>query len=46
MRLYKSRAEQASLRRAAQIAVGAHRRAMRFAAPGRMEYEVMAEMLA
>jgi Xaa-Pro aminopeptidase len=45
MRLYKSRAEQASLRRAAQIAVGAHRRAMRFARPGRMEYEVMAELL-
>jgi len=45
MRLYKSRAEQASLRRAAQIAVGAHRRAMRFAQPGRMEYEVMAELL-
>lgn len=45
MRLYKSRAEQASLRRAAGIAVGAHRRAMRFARPGRMEYEVMAEVL-
>jgi Xaa-Pro aminopeptidase len=45
MRLYKSRAEQASLRRAANIAVGAHRRAMRFARPGRMEYEVMAEVL-
>jgi Xaa-Pro aminopeptidase len=45
MRLYKSRAEQASLRRSAQIAVGAHRRAMRFARPGRMEYEVMAEVL-
>ncbi|MGO9513744.1 MAG: aminopeptidase P N-terminal domain-containing protein [Steroidobacteraceae bacterium] len=45
MRLYKSRAEQASLRRAAQIAMGAHRRAMRFARPGRMEYEVMAEVL-
>ena len=45
MRLYKSRAEQASLRRSAQIAAGAHRRAMRFAAPGRMEYEVMAEVL-
>jgi Xaa-Pro aminopeptidase len=45
MRLYKSRAEQTSLRRAAQIAVGAHRRAMRFARPGRMEYEVMAELL-
>jgi Xaa-Pro aminopeptidase len=45
MRLYKSRAEQSSLRRAAHIAVGAHRRAMRFARPGRMEYEVMAEVL-
>jgi Xaa-Pro aminopeptidase len=45
MRLYKSRPEQASLRRAAQIAVGAHRRAMRFARPGQMEYEVMAEVL-
>ena len=44
MRLYKSRAEQGSLRRAATIAVGAHRRAMRFARPGRMEYEVMAEV--
>src|SRR5882757_4512552 len=37
MRLYKSRPEQVRLRRAAQIAVGAHRRAMRFARPGRME---------
>src|ERR1700735_1159094 len=45
MRLYKSRPEQASLRRAAQIAVAAHRRAIRFARPGRMEYEVMAEVL-
>src|SRR5476651_2734337 len=45
MRLYKSRPEQASLKRAAQIAMGAHRRAIRFARPGRMEYEVMAEVL-
>ena len=45
MRLFKSRAEQASLRRSAQIAVLAHRRAMRFARPGRMEYQVMAEVL-
>ena len=44
MRLYKSRAEQSSLRRAAGIAVNAHRRAMRFARPGCMEYEVMAEV--
>jgi Xaa-Pro aminopeptidase len=45
MRLYKSCAEQSNLRRAAQIGMGAHRRAMRFARPGRMEYEVMAELL-
>lgn len=45
LRLYKSRAEQASLRSAVQITMGAHRRAMRFARPGRMEYEVMAEVL-
>src|SRR5258708_23113789 len=45
MRLYKSRPEQASLRRAAQIAVGAHRRAIPFARPGRLEYEGMAEVL-
>lgn len=45
MRLYKSRAEQASLRSAAQIAMRAHRRAMRFTRPGRMEFEVMAELL-
>jgi Xaa-Pro aminopeptidase len=45
MRLYKSRAEQAQLRRAAAVAMGAHRRAMRFVRPGRMEYEVMAEIL-
>lgn len=45
MRLYKSRAEQGSLRRAAQVTVGAHRRAMRFVEPGRMEYHVVAEIL-
>ncbi len=45
LRLYKSRSEQASLRRSVAVAVGAHRRAMRFARPGRMEYEVMAEIL-
>jgi len=45
MRLYKSRAELKTMRRAAEIAVTAHRRAMRFARPGRMEYEVMAEVL-
>src|SRR6266850_3063130 len=45
MRLYKSRAERSSLKRAAEIGVHAHRRAMRFARPGRMEYEVMAEVV-
>jgi Xaa-Pro aminopeptidase len=45
MRLYKSRAEQSSLRRAAAVAMRGHRRAMQFAAPGRMEYQVMAEVL-
>jgi Xaa-Pro aminopeptidase len=45
MRLFKSRAEIASMRRAGEIACAAHRRALRTAAPGRMEYEVMAEIL-
>ena len=45
MRLYKSRSEQASMRRSATIAVGAHRRAMHFVRPGRMEYEVAAEVV-
>lgn len=44
MRLYKSKAELDSMRRSAQIAVDAHKRAMRFTRPGRMEYEVMAEL--
>ena len=45
LRLYKSRAEQAALRKSAQVAIGAHRRAMRFVRPGAMEYEVMAEVV-
>jgi Xaa-Pro aminopeptidase len=45
LRLFKSRAEQTSLRRSAEIAMSAHRRAMRFTRPGRMEYEVMAEVM-
>jgi len=45
MRLFKSRAEVDTMRRSAVIAAGAHRRAMKTAAPGRMEYEVMAEIL-
>lgn len=45
MRLFKSRPELDAMRHAARIAVGAHKRAMRFARPGRKEYEVMAELL-
>ena len=45
MRLFKSRGEIRLMRRAGQIAAGAHVRGMRFCRPGRMEYEVMAELL-
>jgi Xaa-Pro aminopeptidase len=45
MRLFKSRAELALMRRSGAIAAGAHVRAMRFCRPGRMEFEVMAELL-
>ncbi len=45
MRLFKSRPELDAMRQAARIAVAAHKRAMRFVRPGRMEYEVMAELL-
>jgi Xaa-Pro aminopeptidase len=45
MRLFKSRGELEAMRHAARIAVSAHKRAMRFVRPGRMEYEVMAELL-
>jgi Xaa-Pro aminopeptidase len=45
MRLYKSRAELDLMREAARIAAAAHLRAMRFARPGRNEFEVMAELL-
>jgi len=45
LRLFKSRAELASMRKAAGIACAAHRRALGAARPGAMEYEVMAEIL-
>lgn len=45
MRLFKSSGELDAMRRSAAIAVAAHERAMRFTQPGRMEYEVMAELL-
>jgi Xaa-Pro aminopeptidase len=43
MRLYKSRAETGEMRKAARIAVAAHKRAMRVCRPGMMEYELEAE---
>jgi Xaa-Pro aminopeptidase len=45
MRLFKSRPELDVMRRSAQIAVAAHKRAMKFVRPGRMEFEVMAELV-
>jgi Xaa-Pro aminopeptidase len=45
MRLFKSPAEVKLMRRAAQIAAGAHRRAMSATRPGMGEYEVEAELL-
>jgi Xaa-Pro aminopeptidase len=45
MRLYKSRAEVSAMRRAAKIAVSAHKRAMRMVRPGMFEYEVEAEFV-
>ena len=45
LRLYKSRAEIASMRRAAAVAVTAHLRAMAFCRPGLFEYEIEAEFL-
>jgi Xaa-Pro aminopeptidase len=45
MRLVKDAHEIDLMRRAAKIAGAAHRRAMRFTAPGKFEYEVEAEFL-
>ncbi|MFN6961704.1 MAG: aminopeptidase P N-terminal domain-containing protein [Rhodocyclaceae bacterium] len=45
MRLVKDEYEIELMRRAARIAGAAHRRAMRFVAPGKHEYEVEAEFL-
>jgi Xaa-Pro aminopeptidase len=45
MRLVKDVHELATMRRAARIAAAAHRRAMQAARPGRMEYEIEAELL-
>jgi Xaa-Pro aminopeptidase len=45
MRLFKSRAELATMRRSGRIAAQAHIRAMRHCRPGMMEYQVMAELV-
>ena len=45
MRLIKDSDELATLRRAAAISTGAHIRAMRATRPGKMEYEIEAELL-
>ncbi|NGX15884.1 Xaa-Pro aminopeptidase [Wenzhouxiangella sp. XN24] len=45
MRLFKSRSEIATMRKAAKIAAGAHVRAMRHCRPGLTEYEIEAEFL-
>ena len=45
MRLYKSRAEISVMRKAAKIAVSAHRRAMACVTPGMYEYEIEAEYM-
>jgi Xaa-Pro aminopeptidase len=45
MRLIKGPEELAVMRRGAAITAGAHRRAMRAAKPGRVEYEIEAELL-
>lgn len=45
MRLYKSRAELDLMRAAARIGVAAHLRAMRACRPGRMEFEIAAEIV-
>ena len=45
MRLFKSRGELDAMRKAGRIAAAGHVRAMQFTRPGRMEFEVMAELL-
>lgn len=45
MRLYKSPAEAQAMRRAAEISMAAHRRAMQVCRPGLYEYQIEAELL-
>jgi Xaa-Pro aminopeptidase len=44
MRLFKSRGEQSLMRKAAKVAVAAHRRAMQVCKPGMFEYQLEAEI--
>ncbi|HSR62263.1 MAG TPA: Xaa-Pro aminopeptidase [Gammaproteobacteria bacterium] len=44
MRLYKSRSEITTMRRAARISAKAHKRAMRVCRPGMTEYQIEAEL--
>ena len=46
LRLYKSRHEVRSMRRAAKIAAAAHKQAMRTCRPGMTEYQLEAELIA
>jgi Xaa-Pro aminopeptidase len=46
MRVHKSRAELALMRKAANLSAAAHARAMRKSAPGILEYELEAEIIA
>ena len=46
MRLFKSAAEIRVMRKAAKISVEAHKNAMRACQPGKMEYQIEAELLA
>lgn len=45
MRLFKSRSEVALMRRAAEVSIRAHTRAMRVCRPGMTEYQIEAEIL-
>jgi Xaa-Pro aminopeptidase len=45
MRLYKSQAEVAAMKRAAKASIKAHKRAMQHCAPGMKEYQIEAELL-
>jgi Xaa-Pro aminopeptidase len=45
MRVRKSPAELEQMRKSAQLTINAHQRAMRAARPGKMEYEIAAEIL-